>query len=154
MVSPSARSERSILLVPSPHRDQTFSSCGFRVTFTTLRILTDLSRRLPPPPHSPPPTSPLVLPSERILRTFCVEGLPTEESTADGKKKRKVYRKIPPKIIQEAKGIVIFSAFRSGFAPFAGAGGGGVVIARMKDGSKCKESDGHYPSLLLYTDAQ
>lgn len=34
---------------------------------------------------------------ERILRTFTVEGLPTEETVADGKKKRKVYRKIPPK---------------------------------------------------------
>ena len=44
---------------------------------------------------------------ERILRTFCVEGLPVEEEiTADPsnsaapKKKRKVYRKVPPKIIQ------------------------------------------------------
>jgi len=72
---------------------------------------------------------------ERILRQFCVEGLPTEEATGDGKKKRKVYRKVPPKVIQEAKGIVIFTAFRSGFAPFAGAGGGGVVMVRQKDNS-------------------
>lgn len=34
---------------------------------------------------------------ERILRTFTVEGLPTEETVADGKRKRKIYRKIAPK---------------------------------------------------------
>lgn len=45
---------------------------------------------------------------ERILRTFCVEGLPVEEEvstdpnnpTTAPKKKRKVYRKVPPKVIQ------------------------------------------------------
>jgi hypothetical protein len=59
---------------------------------------------------------------ERILRAFTVEGVPTEETAADGKKKRKVFRKIAPAIIKNAQGLIIFTAMRSGFAPFGGAG--------------------------------
>ena len=29
---------------------------------------------------------------------------------------------------------VIFNAMRSGFAPFSGAGGGGIITVRMRDG--------------------
>lgn len=85
---------------------------------------------------------------ERILRAFTVEGIQaskTEESTvattdAAGKstfmtKKRKVLRKIPPKVMQRAKGIVIYTAMRSGIAPFGGAGGAGLMLARRPDGS-------------------
>lgn len=53
---------------------------------------------------------------------FTVEGVPTEETSSDGKKKRKVFRKLPPNIIKDAKGLIIFTAMRTGFAPFAGAG--------------------------------
>lgn len=53
---------------------------------------------------------------------FTVEGVPTEETSTDGKKKRKVFRKLPPNIIKDAKGLIIFTAMRTGFAPFAGAG--------------------------------
>lgn len=63
----------------------------------------------------------------------------TDETDGEGEKKKKtvkVLRKIPPKIIQEAKGIVIFTAMRSGFAPFGGAGGTGVVLARLPDGCR------------------
>lgn len=78
-----------------------------------------------------------------------MEGIVKEETAADaseevddkGKKKKKtvkVLRKIPPKVIQEARGIVIFTAMRSGFAPFGGAGGSGIVLARLEDG--CKSS--------------
>lgn len=42
--------------------------------------------------------------------------------------------KIPQKVIANAKGLAIFSAFRAGMY-FAGAGGSGVVIARLPDGS-------------------
>lgn len=59
---------------------------------------------------------------ERILRMFTVEGVPTEETSSDGKKKRKVFRKLPPNIVKEARGLIIFTAMRSGIAPFAGAG--------------------------------
>lgn len=81
---------------------------------------------------------------ERILRAFTVEGIPSkdthEEEYSDGKgnkikKKRKVLRKIPPKAIKQCKGIVIYTAMRSGIAPFGGAGGTGLVLARLPDGS-------------------
>jgi hypothetical protein len=63
----------------------------------------------------------------------------TDEETAAGEKKKKtvkVLRKIPPKVMKEAKGIVIFTAMRSGIAPFGGAGGTGLVLARLPDGCK------------------
>lgn len=61
------------------------------------------------------------------------------EVLADGTprtKPRKVLRKIPPKVIAEAKGLVIFTSMRTGFAPFGGAGGAGVVVAKLPDGSE------------------
>ncbi|SPO22114.1 uncharacterized protein UTRI_02119_B [Ustilago trichophora] len=101
---------------------------------------------------------------ERILRAFTAEGIeakpaasstsgsstpPSEgkdEATDDAetatkpkesfmKKKRKVLRKIPPAVIKRAKGIIIYTAMRSGIAPFGGAGGAGLMLARLPDGS-------------------
>jgi lipid-binding SYLF domain-containing protein len=71
-----------------------------------------------------------------------VEGIVKEEKAEkvdDGEKKKKtvkVLRKIPPKVMKEARGIVIFTAMRSGIAPFGGAGGTGLVLARLPDGCK------------------
>ena len=39
-----------------------------------------------------------------------------------------------PPAIQRAKGLAIFTTFRTGFH-FSGAGGSGVVVARLPDGS-------------------
>nr|CDI52783.1 conserved hypothetical protein [Melanopsichium pennsylvanicum 4] len=99
---------------------------------------------------------------ERILRAFTVEGIETKPSpssspstspnaelehdnSVDEKqkkkqesfihKKRKVLRKIPPAVIKRAKGIVIYTAMRSGIAPLGGAGGAGLMLARLPDGS-------------------
>lgn len=72
-----------------------------------------------------------------------------DESTAQGEKKKKtvkVLRKIPPKVLKEAQGIVIFTAMRSGFAPFGGAGGSGLVLARLPDGCKLSISPISQPS--------
>ena len=68
-----------------------------------------------------------------------VEGVVKEETVGDGKskKKAKVLRKIPPEVIREAKGVAIFTSMRSGFAPLGGAGGAGVVVARLPDGCEC-----------------
>lgn len=74
----------------------------------------------------------------RILRAFTVDGIErtVEETDAKGfKKKGKTFLKIPAKLIQQAKGIVIYTSFRTGVAPFGGAGGGGVIVARLPDGS-------------------
>lgn len=99
---------------------------------------------------------------ERILRAFTVEGIETKADTKAASsspssthsadedvivekdetkkdtfitKKRKVLRKIPPAVIKRAKGIVIYTAMRSGIAPFGGAGGAGLMLARLPDGS-------------------
>ncbi|WVR03210.1 hypothetical protein IAU60_000201 [Kwoniella sp. DSM 27419] len=77
----------------------------------------------------------------RILRAFTVDGVVTEEQVkedeTDGKKKKKikVIRKIPPAVIAQAKGLAIFTSMRTGFAPFGGAGGAGVVVAKLPDGT-------------------
>lgn len=43
-------------------------------------------------------------------------------------------KKIPLEVISNAKGLAIFTGFRAGMY-FAGAGGSGVVVARLPDGS-------------------
>lgn len=85
-----------------------------------------------------------ILKCERILRSFTVEGIAAKEDKVEEvvdakgnriKKKRKVLKKIPPRAIRNAKGIVIYTAMRSGIAPFGGAGGTGLMMARLPDGS-------------------
>ncbi|WVQ73339.1 hypothetical protein IAR50_002907 [Cryptococcus sp. DSM 104548] len=75
----------------------------------------------------------------RILRAFTVDGLVTEtkeeEDASGNKKKKKVIRKIPPAVIAKASGLAIFTSMRSGIAPFGGAGGAGLVVAKLPDGS-------------------
>ncbi|KAI5480464.1 Ysc84 actin-binding domain protein [Pseudohyphozyma bogoriensis] len=74
----------------------------------------------------------------RILRAFTVDGVEhtVEEKSVKGiKKQRKVAKKIPSRIIRAAKGLVIFTSCRSGMAPFAGAGGAGLVVAKLDDGT-------------------
>lgn len=68
-----------------------------------------------------------------------VDGIITEEKEdkgASGSQKKKVIRKIPPAVIAKAKGLAIFTSMRSGIAPFGGAGGAGVVVAKLPDGSE------------------
>jgi lipid-binding SYLF domain-containing protein len=71
---------------------------------------------------------------------MAVDGVVTEEKVAEGsgdkKKSRKVLRKIPPAVINDAKGLAIFTSMRSGIAPLGGAGGAGVVVAKLPDGSE------------------
>ncbi|SPO20339.1 related to YSC84 - protein involved in the organization of the actin cytoskeleton [Ustilago trichophora] len=52
----------------------------------------------------------------------------------DSRKTQKVIRKIPPKVLQKAHGLAIFTVFRTGFG-FSGASGSGVVLSRLPDGS-------------------
>ncbi|GAA5929893.1 hypothetical protein JCM3775_004457 [Rhodotorula graminis] len=74
----------------------------------------------------------------RILRAFTVDGIEKEVVDKDASgmtKKRKVFKKVPSEVIRDAKGIVVYTSFRSGIAPFGGAGGSGVIVARLPDGS-------------------
>lgn len=50
------------------------------------------------------------------------------------KSKPKVLVKIPQKVIQAAAGLAIFTTFRTGLH-FSGAGGSGLLVARLPDGS-------------------
>ncbi|KAK0562655.1 hypothetical protein OC844_002587 [Tilletia horrida] len=108
----------------------------------------------------------------RILRTFTVTGAqadsdPAAERTGgvvggatktpeqiererkehkyDDRKTQKVVKKIPAEVIAQAKGIAIFTVFRTGLG-FSGAGGSGVVLKRLPDGSWSGPS-----GLLLHT---
>lgn len=76
----------------------------------------------------------------RILRSFCKDGFYTdpEEDTgrdADGKisrpkGKQRVLQKIPAKVIQQAKGLAIFTTMRTGLW-FSGSSGSGVLLGRI-----------------------
>ena len=65
-----------------------------------------------------------------------VEGVMVEDKKGQDKKQRKVFRKIPSSVIQQARGIAIFTSMRTGIAPLGGAGGAGVVVAKLPDGSE------------------
>ncbi|KAI0160067.1 hypothetical protein GGR52DRAFT_176902 [Hypoxylon sp. FL1284] len=83
----------------------------------------------------------------RILKSFCKDGFYTNPS-ASGQpgpsqgnsnsvgpsSKPKVLVKIPQAAIANAKGLAIFTTFRTGFH-ISGAGGSGLVVARLPDGS-------------------
>lgn len=85
----------------------------------------------------------------RILRSFCKDGFYVEEKEGDGdgggkdgevvkegvpRGKQRVIKKIPMSVIKEARGIAIFTTMRTGLW-FSGAGGAGVIVAKMPDGS-------------------
>ncbi|KAK8001042.1 hypothetical protein PG991_013264 [Apiospora marii] len=84
----------------------------------------------------------------RILKSFCKDGFYTNPSgqqapapspghpTSPGPKGdgAKTLVKIPAEAIQRAKGLAIFTTFRTGLH-FSGAGGSGIVVARLPDGS-------------------
>ncbi|PLB48372.1 DUF500-domain-containing protein [Aspergillus steynii IBT 23096] len=99
----------------------------------------------------------------RILRSFCKDGVYVEESTepttppANGKNasksqidrprgKPKVLQKIPSEVIRQAKGLVIFTAMRTGLW-FSGAGGSGILLARIPETGEWSAPSG----ILLHT---
>ncbi|KAI1876781.1 uncharacterized protein JN550_000853 [Neoarthrinium moseri] len=77
----------------------------------------------------------------RILNSFCRDGfLVTDDrpssptTTSSGNSVRKVLKKIPPRIIQNAVGLAVFTSMRSGLWT-SGSGGSGILIARKTDGT-------------------
>ncbi|KAI0378511.1 DUF500-domain-containing protein [Hypomontagnella monticulosa] len=84
----------------------------------------------------------------RILKSFCKDGFYTSASTtpqappSPGRTsantsgpsgKPKVLVKIPQSVIANAKGLAIFTTFRTGLH-ISGAGGSGLVVARLPNG--------------------
>lgn len=80
----------------------------------------------------------------RILRVFTVDGgvqtdehghaFQNEHDPSAHKKHQKIIKKIPPKAIEQAKGIAIFTVFRTGLH-WSAASGSGIVVKRLPDGS-------------------
>ncbi|KIW08907.1 uncharacterized protein PV09_00826 [Verruconis gallopava] len=84
----------------------------------------------------------------RILRSFCKDGFYEEEikdTPAGIKQKQKVIKKIPSEVIKNAKGLAIFTVMRTGLW-FSGAGGAGILVAKLPDGSWSPPS-----GLMLHT---
>lgn len=69
-----------------------------------------------------------------ILRAFARDGFHVKTKDRNGNN-TKSFVKIPPKVLRQAKGLVIFTVFRTGFH-ISGSGGSGVLIARQADGSE------------------
>jgi len=79
----------------------------------------------------------------RIVRTFTQhsEDIPTTEDIRPSdvvdenasKKTQPVLAKIPSEVLRAAKGVAVFTVFRSGFI-FSGAGGSGVVLTKDENG--------------------
>ncbi|KAJ5777245.1 hypothetical protein N7520_000491 [Penicillium odoratum] len=96
----------------------------------------------------------------RILRSFCKDGVYVEDSLPDTsppgngtsskidkpRGKQKVLKKIPKEVIRDAKGLVIFTAMRTGMW-VSGAGGSGVLIARLPETGEWSAPSG----ILLHT---
>ncbi|KAK4159753.1 hypothetical protein QBC43DRAFT_122368 [Cladorrhinum sp. PSN259] len=73
----------------------------------------------------------------RILKSFCFDGFQSPESEQiDPNTKEPTYitKKIPPRIIQNAVGLAVFSCMRSGLW-MSGSGGAGLITARKADGT-------------------
>ncbi|MCJ1312130.1 hypothetical protein MMC25_005804 [Agyrium rufum] len=88
----------------------------------------------------------------RILRSFCKDGFYAEDLDERGrpkedglKGKQRVIKKIPQEVIKRAKGLAIFTTCRTGLW-VSGAGGSGVLVARLPDGSWSPPS-----GILLHT---
>ena len=95
----------------------------------------------------------------RILRAFCKDGFyaQVDEKQAEAeeksggkvegpKGKQRVLKKIPEKVIREARGLAIFTTMRTGLW-VSGAGGSGVLVARNIETGQWSPPSG----ILLHT---
>lgn len=93
----------------------------------------------------------------RILRSFCKDGFyaDIEDETPDvdingkinrPKGKQRVVRKIPSKVIKQAKGLAIFTTMRTGLW-LSGSGGSGVLLGRIPETGEWSPPSG----IMLHT---
>lgn len=91
----------------------------------------------------------------RILRSFCKDGFYAPESTEGTdeqgkinrpKGKQRVIRKIPSKVVKNAKGLAIFTTMRTGLW-ISGSGGSGVLLARIPETGEWSPPSG----IMLHT---
>jgi lipid-binding SYLF domain-containing protein len=62
-----------------------------------------------------------------------IQTAPSNPSATGPAKQSKAVVKIPPKVLQSAKGLAIFTTFRTGLH-ISGAGGSGIVMSRLPNG--------------------
>jgi lipid-binding SYLF domain-containing protein len=92
----------------------------------------------------------------RILRSFCTDGFYAPESTVttdeNGKinrpkgKQQRVIKKIPAKVLRNAKGVAIFTTMRTGLW-VSGSGGSGVLVGRIPETGEWSPPSG----IMLHT---
>ncbi|PYH42004.1 DUF500-domain-containing protein [Aspergillus saccharolyticus JOP 1030-1] len=98
----------------------------------------------------------------RILRSFCKDGFYAEDDAdrqaTDSaitpptgkidrpKGKQRVLKKIPSKVIQQAKGLAIFTTMRTGLW-LSGSGGSGILVARVPETGEWSPPSG----IMLHT---
>ncbi|KAI0974412.1 hypothetical protein F4678DRAFT_374388 [Xylaria arbuscula] len=77
----------------------------------------------------------------RILKSFCCDGFSTPDdrpgsplTSSSTHSSNRVLKKIPPRLIQNAVGLAVFTSMRSGLWT-SGSGGSGVLVARKTDGT-------------------
>ncbi|KAI0176346.1 hypothetical protein GGR52DRAFT_540559 [Hypoxylon sp. FL1284] len=77
----------------------------------------------------------------RIVKSFCSDGFSTTDERpvspatySSAHSSHRLLKKIPPRVIQNAVGLAIFTSMRSGIWT-SGSGGSGILIARKTDGT-------------------
>ncbi|KAI0135581.1 hypothetical protein F4814DRAFT_401714 [Daldinia grandis] len=79
----------------------------------------------------------------RILKSFCSDGFSTPDDRpgtpstySSTQSSHRFLKKIPPRILQNAVGLAVFTSMRSGiWNSGSGSGGSGILIARKTDGT-------------------
>ncbi|KAL4919476.1 hypothetical protein BDW62DRAFT_40453 [Aspergillus aurantiobrunneus] len=142
------------------------SKKGFDKAWQTLDKLGDpvnrLSNRVGAEAFWPMTTDKESDKAARILRSFCKDGFyANDESDRQSsesvinkgtgkidkpKGKQRVLKKIPTKVIQDAKGLAIFTTMRTGLW-FSGSGGSGVLLARIPETGEWSPPSG----IMLHT---
>ncbi|KAL4807767.1 DUF500 domain protein [Aspergillus unguis] len=142
------------------------SKKGFDKAWQTLDKLGDpvnrLSNRVGAEAFWPMTTDKESDKAARILRSFCKDGFYAEEEPDSQieenvlnketgkidkpKGKQRVLKKIPTKVIQQAKGLAIFTTMRTGLW-LSGSGGSGVLLARIPETGEWSPPSG----IMLHT---
>ncbi|KAK2614330.1 hypothetical protein N8I77_001168 [Diaporthe amygdali] len=124
-------------------RDRPKSNAGVTnaAPASPLDTASTLTRRYGPEDYWPSTLDRESEKAARILQAFCTEGcVANHDDTTNNLERRSSVtslqhkkRRIPPRIVQNAVGLAIFSCMRSGLWK-SGSGGSGILVARKSDG--------------------
>ncbi|KXJ95861.1 hypothetical protein Micbo1qcDRAFT_172165 [Microdochium bolleyi] len=140
--------QRVSALLPSWDRSRSNSTASSKPSLDKVRGWADKLpssvNRLSAGRHSRDALLPTALDKEcekaaRILKSFCYDGFampddrPGSPTTSSSGQSSQLLKRIPPRIIQNAVGLAIFSSMRPGLWSTS-SGGSGILIARKSDG--------------------